>query len=311
MNEKTKIEKSLFNVFFGLVNKIILIIFPFIIKTVIIKKLGNEYLGLNSLFTSLLQMLSLAELGFGSAMVYAMYKPLKENDSNLICKLLKEYKKIYLIIGSIIGGVGCLLMPLLPYLIESGTPNDINIYILYFIYLFNTTVSYFLFAYRKSLFEADQKNGVLNIINAFVNLMMYILQIVILLNTSNYYFYVLVIPLATILNNIISFALSKKEYSQYYCNGELEEKEKKKIFRNVFSLFGHSLGSMIIISIDSIILSSYLGLNILAIYSNYHYMLNAIGGIVVVFYTSILASVGNIIIEHILFSNPQLHKRLI
>lgn len=295
--QNNRVKKSLINILWGGINKIILIIFPFVVKTLIIHKLGNEYLGLNSLFVSVLHILSLSELGIGTAMVYAMYKPINDNNILLINKLLNFYKNIYKIIGIVISLLGFLCMFFLSYLIEGDIPPDVNIYIVYILYLFNTAVSYFLFAYRKSLFEADQRNSIISIVNSVTNIFMYILQILILLYFCDFYLYVLVIPLCTIMNNFISYFLSRKKYPNFKCEGKLEKEEKKKIFLNIFSLFGHSLGTMIIISFDSIVISSILGLKVLSIFSNYNYILSAVGGIVTVCYTSILASVGNSLIN--------------
>ena len=145
--DESRTKKSINNIIGGLMFKLIALIFPFIIKAVMIKKLGVQYLGLNSLFTSILMVLSLSELGVGSALVYSMYKPMAENDEERICALLKVYKKFYRIIGVIISVVGLILLPFLRFLISGTYPKDINIYILYLIYLVNTALSYFLFAY--------------------------------------------------------------------------------------------------------------------------------------------------------------------
>ena len=144
----SRTKNAMRNITFGFINKLIVLLVPFIIRTVIIKTLGSEYLGLNSLFVSILQVLNLAELGFSSAIVYSMYKPIAEKDTKTICALMNLYKKIYSVIGIVIIVVGLVLLPFLSYFIKGSYPNDINIYILYLIYLMNTAITYFLFAYR-------------------------------------------------------------------------------------------------------------------------------------------------------------------
>ena len=124
-------KNSIRNITFGLLNKCVGLIVPFVIRTLIIQKLGAEYLGLNSLFTSVLQMLCLSELGFSSAMVYSMYKPIAEGDDGLVCKMLAFYKKVYAYIGLVVLSLGIILMPFLKYLIASDYPSDINIYVVY------------------------------------------------------------------------------------------------------------------------------------------------------------------------------------
>lgn len=131
----SRTSKSIDNVIGGLMFKIIALVFPFIIKAVMIRKLGVHYLGLNNLFTSILMVLSLSELGVGSALVYNMYKPMAESDMERVCALLKLYRKVYRIIGCIIAIIGLSLLPFLKYLIRGGHPCDINIYILYLVYL--------------------------------------------------------------------------------------------------------------------------------------------------------------------------------
>lgn len=122
----------------GIANKIIASLCPFVLRTIMIYYMGTEYLGLSSLFTSILSMLSLAELGFGGALVYSMYKPIAENDTKSICALMNLYKKVYMVIGTIILAVGIIIMPFVPKMINGSIPDEINIYILYLIYLINT-----------------------------------------------------------------------------------------------------------------------------------------------------------------------------
>ena len=122
----------------GLFNKVVVTLLPFLMRTIMIYKMGTQYLGLSSLFSSILSMLSLAELGFGNALVYSMYKPIAENNVDEVCALLALYKKIYRIIGLFILGIGVLISPFLQHFIHGSIPEDINLYLLYFIYLINT-----------------------------------------------------------------------------------------------------------------------------------------------------------------------------
>ena len=146
------------NIIWGIIEKIVTILMPFICRTVFIKVLGSEYLGLNSLFSSILQVLSISELGIGTAIVFSMYKPISEDDEDTLCALLNVYKKVYQVIGTIILLVGLSIIPILPKLISGTYPSEVNIYALYLIYLFNTVIGYFLFAYKLSdgrLWEAQ------------------------------------------------------------------------------------------------------------------------------------------------------------
>lgn len=291
--KETRTEKSIKNVVTGLIYKFIGILFPFLIRTAIIHKLGSEYLGLNSLFTSILQVLSLSELGIGTAMVYSMYKPMAENDTSTICSMLTIYKKIYRIIGCIILIVGLVLLPFLEYFINGDYPQDINIYLIYLIYLFNTVITYFLFSYKKSILDALQKVSIENFINTITTTIMYILQLIALYFLENYYIYILFLPLSTIVLNLIRNIIITKKYPQYVCKGSIENGFIKDLYNKVKALIGHKIGSTVLWFSDSIVISSVLGLNTLAIYSNYYYIMNAIIGVMAIVYNSVLASIGN------------------
>ena len=136
--ENSRTRNAIRNVLSGILNKSILLLFPFLIRSILIKTLGAEYLGLSSLFTSILQVLNLAELGFGSAIIFSLYKPISVGDKVTISALLNLYKKIYRIIGILVFFTGLIILPFLKYLINGGYPQDINIYILYILYIYNT-----------------------------------------------------------------------------------------------------------------------------------------------------------------------------
>ena len=157
------------NILFGIILKIYQIAVPFLMRTAMIYFMGVQYLGLNSLFTSVLQVLNLAELGVGSAMVYSMYKPIAEDDTKKICALMKLYRLYYRVIGFVIGGVGLVLTPFVPKLISGDVPSGLNIYILYLMNLAATVLSYWLFAYKNSLLQAHQRVDVVSKITLVTN----------------------------------------------------------------------------------------------------------------------------------------------
>ena len=166
----------------GMINKIITILIPFVMRTILIKVLGTQYLGLSSLFTSILQVLSLSELGIGSAMVFELYEPIAKNDTERICKLQKLYKNIYRIIGTVILILGLVLLPFLDKFIKGGYPADINLYALYILYLLNSSASYLLFAYKTTILNAFQRNDVILNIGSIVHIGLYSIQIICLIN---------------------------------------------------------------------------------------------------------------------------------
>ena len=295
MNE-SRTKKSFKNILSGLFFRIIGMVFPFIIKTIIIWTLGAKYLGLNSLFSSILSMLSLSELGIGSALVYNMYKPLAENDNKLVCALLKAYKKYYRLIGLIILLFGIIILPFIPKLISGTYPNEVNIYILFTIYLLDSVISYWTSAYKCALLEANQKNGIENLLHSVTNRIMYTLQIIVLILTKNYYLYLFMMPGCTLLLNFIRSKLVDRLYPNIKCEGELDKNYIKKIFIKVRALIGHKIGTTMINSSDNIIISAFLGLEVLAIYGNYHMIVGSLISLVTIFYTAITASIGNSLI---------------
>ena len=296
-------ENAIRNIIFGIINKVIVIILPFVTRVIIIHILGADYLGLGSLFSSILQVLSLTELGFGSAMVYSMYKPIAENDNQTLCALLALYKKIYFIIGIVICGIGLCILPFLKYLINGEYPSDINLYYLYLIYLVNTVYSYFFWGYKSSLLEAYQRVDISNNINSVVNIIMYLLQIFILVFTRNYYFYVLVLIGATIAINFFVSYFTSKLFPNIKCEGNLSKKNKEEIKVKVEGLMLNKLCQVSRNAFDSIFVSMFLGLVQTAIYNNYYYIMNAVTSILSIVSPSILGGVGNSIVTETVEKN--------
>lgn len=281
------------NIFFGWILKLYQIIIPFIMRTALIYFLGIEYLGLNSLFSSVLQVLNLVELGVGSAMVFSMYKPIAEDDNEKICALMRLYKIYYRIIGAVILITGLLLCPVIPYLIKSDFPPDMNIYILYVINLLATVFSYWLFAYKNSLLQAFQKNYITSKITICVNTIMYLLQFVVLFLFKNYYYYIILSLFGQICLNITTALIVSKMYPQFTANGKLDKQEIKSINQRIRDLFTAKLGGVILEAVDTIVISSFLGLTQLAIYQNYYYIITAVYGMISVISAAVSAGIGN------------------
>ena len=183
-------QNAVRNIAFGVLVKIYNLFVPFIIRTVMIYTLGMQYLGLNSLFVSVLSVLNLAELGVGSAMVFSMYKPIAEDDKGTICALMRLYKIYYRIIGLIILVIGLLLTPFIPKLISGTLPEGMDVYILYLMNLAATVITYWLFAYKNCLLSAHQRSDITHKINMIVLTVQYGIQIIVLVLVKNYYIYI-------------------------------------------------------------------------------------------------------------------------
>ena len=304
-------RRAFVNIIWGFIEKMITLICPFIIRTIMIYKLGNEYLGLNGLFTSILQVLSLAELGFGDAIVFSMYKPIIENDNKMLSALLNLYKKVYRIICMVILCVGLLILPFITKFVKGGYPSEVNIYVLYCIYLFNTVISYFLFAYKESLLKAHQRNDVNSRILSGCNIVMYVLQIIVLLLFSNYYLYIVIMPVTTIVLNCVRSLFVKKMYPQIVCEGHIEKDAVIGLSKRIIGLTLNKLAQVCRNSFDSIIISSFLGLVILARYQNYYYIISALTVMVSIITTAVGAGIGNSIAAETVEKNYSDYKEFL
>ena len=298
-----RLKNSIRNTISGVASRVITIFFPFIIRTVIIKKIGMDYAGLNGLFSSVLMMLSIGELGFGSALVYSMYKPIAEADDEKVCALLNFYKKVYRIVGCVILTLGLALLPFIRSFINGEVPADINVYVLYLVFLLNTVIGYFAFAYKSALLTASQRVDISNKIIIYVNLAMYLAQFAVLWILRNYMAYVILSPIFTVITNIVQSIVVDKVYPQYKCRGSLEKDELKDIYKNVFALIGEKIGATVWLSTDTIVISATLGLAAVACYNNYYTIISAVRSLVMVIFDSIRPSVGNSMVNESLEKN--------
>lgn len=277
----------------GLVNKIITLLLPFFVRTIFIKEIGIEYLGLNSLFVSVLQVLNLAELGISSAVVYSMYKPIADRDDVTICALLNYYKRAYRYIGLFILVAGVVVMPFFPYLINGTVPSDINLNIVYLFFLVNSSISYLFYGYKVSLLNAYQRVDVISNIASFIGIVYNITQIILLLLLPNYYYYICIIPIFTLISNLITSKIVDKMYPQYKCYGNVPAKILKDIKKKVVGLMIQKLCGMSRNTINNIFISAFISLSVVGIYNNYYMIFTAIIGILGLINTSMLGGIGN------------------
>ena len=298
------------NTVFGVINKAITLFIPFIVRTVFIKKLGMEYLGLNSLFTSILSVLNIAELGIGSAIVFDMYGAISSNDTNYLSALYNFYRKAYKYIGIAIAIIGVSVSPFIPHLIKGNIPEGINIYILYAIHLVNTLLGYFLFSYRASIITAHQRNDVLSNIATVCSLFTNGIQLVLLFAGMGYYHYISVTVLGALLSNILLLIISKRMYPEIKPSGVIFEQQKSKIKGRIKALFLYSIGGLVLSSADSIVISAFLGLKELAKYNNYYYIIQTLFGFLAVYYSGLTAGIGNSIASESVEKNKNDYDKL-
>lgn len=281
---------------FGLIQKIVQTLCPFITRTALIYCLGMEYLGLNGLFVSVLQVLNLAELGVGSAMVFSMYRPIADDDSEMLCALMRLYRLYYRLIGLVVLLAGLVLMPFLPTLIAGNVPEDVNLYTLYLLNLAATVLSYWLFAYRNSLLNAHQRIDVVSKVTVVTSLIQYFLQVVVLIVFENYYLFVVVALLAQIVNNIATAIVTRGMYPNLRPVGTVEKAVRREINTKIRDLFTGQLGYVITTAGNSLVASAFLGLATLGIYQNYMLIMTSVAGLFSIIFNSMQAGIGNAII---------------
>lgn len=293
MRTKNSIQNSIV----AIISNVLIIILGFVVQTVFVKTLGEEYLGINGLFNNIISMLAIVELGIGPAIVSNLYKPIADNDTKKINALLKYYKKSYNVIGLLVIIIGLFIMPFLNYFVNTSITftNYGGIYLIFFLFIIDAAFSYF-YAYKRSLIQADQKNRIINITHLICFTLMIIFQIIVLIFSENYILFLIIKIMFRLLENIILSLIVNKNYSYLKDDCENVTKEdKKNIFQKIKGLIYHKISSYLVLGTDNIIISKFLGVGIVGIYSNYYLIINSLYSLICQLFSAITASVGNLI----------------
>lgn len=290
----SRTRNSVRNLSYAIVGQIIGFVISFIARIFFIRVLGREYLGLNGLFTNILTILSLAELGVGEAITFSLYKPLAENDIKKCTMLMQVYKKVYTIIGCAILVIGVSLTPFL-HLIIKNMPNIPYIELIYILFVINTAVSYF-FSYKRNLIIADQKRYIATFYRYLAHALFTFLEIIYLILFKNYIGYLLIMIAATLADNIMVSRKADKMYKFLNTNKKvpLDPESKDKIIKNTKAMMMHKIGGVVVNSTDNILLSMFVSLDSVGLYSNYFFITNALNSITTHVFNSVTASVGNL-----------------
>lgn len=308
--QESRTKNSLRNITWGVIYKIITLLLPFLTRTITLYLLGANYLGIDTLFSSVLSFLSLTELGLGSAIVYIMYSPIVDGNIELLGSILNYYKKLYRKIGVVMLVIGTIVVPVIPFLINNGTPDGINVYILYYLYLINSVISYFFSGYRSSLLSAYQREDVNAKLLTIVSIVVQFGQIFVLYTTKNYYLFAIVPIVGTLITNTMYLVMTKKMYPDVNPTGKVDTSIKQDVKKRIGGLVGTKLNSIVVHSADNIIISAFLGLTVTAQYGNYYLIFNAVCGFVAVFFSAITASIGNKLVMDTIDNNFILFKNL-
>ncbi|MBR4965076.1 MAG: polysaccharide biosynthesis protein [Lachnospiraceae bacterium] len=298
------------NIVFAFANKIIAILLPFISRTIMLHLLGEEYVGVGSLFTSILSFLNLTELGVGAAIVYSMYKPIEEKDREKICAYLSYYRTLYRYIGGAMLLIGTVLLPAVPYLIKGEPPVGVNVYILFYLYLIDSVISYFFAGYRQSILVAHQRSDIKSKIVMIVSIFVQAGQIAALVLTRNFYVYAFVPILGTLVTNGLNAWVTMKKYPELKCAGKLPKEDRQALKKRLTGLVGTKMNSIVVHAADMIVISAFLGLTHTAMYGNYYYIMSAVNAFVVLIFSSMTASVGNSLITETKEKNMKLFSKI-
>ena len=274
---------------------IVYTILAFVLRRIFIQYLGIEYLGVNGLFTNVLTILSFAELGIGNAIIFSMYKPIKDNDIEKLQSLLKLFKNAYTIIGVAVFLVGMILIPFLPHLINGTTDISENLSLIYFLFLLNTSISYF-YSYRKAIISAYQQEYINSICLEGSRILQIILQGILLVLTRNFIIYLVVQIVCTLINNIAVSYIAKRKFPWIADKDvkELSKSETKSIFNDVKALVLYKFGSVILNGTDNILLSALVGITAVGLCSNYILLVTTATTALSYFSNSFTAGIGNL-----------------
>ena len=270
-------------------------VLAFILRRIFIHYLGLEYLGVNGLFTNVLTILSFAELGIGNAIIFSMYKPIKENDIEKLQSLLELFKRAYTLIGIAVLVFGMVLMPFLPYLINGKANISESIYFIYFLFLINTSASYF-YSYRKAIISACQQEYINSICLEVSRSLQIILQGIVLIISRDFILYLVIQIFCTLINNFSVSYIAKRKFPWIVARDvkELSRSEKKSIVNDVKALVLYKFGSVILNGTDNILLSSLVGVTAVGLCSNYIMLVTTATTALTYFSHSFTAGIGNL-----------------
>ena len=303
VGEKSRTEYSAHNTTVGLISRLVAILCGYVVRIVFTHVLSETYVGINGLFTNILSILSLSEMGIESAISYALYKPIADNDESQQRAIINLYRKLYMGVAAFVLIAGMMVIPFLGVIIKDsqGLPDVTYIYILY---LVNSAVSYLL-VYKKTLLDAHQKKYIGVSVRAISWVIQDVIQIVILLATRNFVLYLYAYIITTILSNFYISKRADKEYPfiQEKITEPVAADTKKDIVRNIKAMFMHQFGNIVVNNTDNLLISFFVGIISVGCYSNYYLVIGSVRQVLNEAVDGISASVGNLgvtsDIEHI------------
>ena len=307
----TRTQKSARNMAAGLVSQAFSLLLSFASRTVFIKLLTAEYLGIDGLFSNVLTVLSFAELGTGSAMTYAMYKPVSENDHKLVSQLLQLYRKAYTAIAVVVGIIGLVMSFFLGYIVAEPPDIPESLQVIFWFYVANNMASYLL-TYKKSILIAYQEDYIISVVQQITSVVQQLIQIILLYVTKQYLLYLFVQILCTIANNVVISIVVNKRYPwlKKSESEKLPPEVSKEIFTNVKALSISKIAGVVSNGSDNIIISKFVGLSSVGLASNYTMIINSLNGILWNGLSSMTSSFGNFNVDSTIERRRKLFNEL-
>lgn len=310
--KESRTRNSALNIASNVGIKLLTLILSFASRTVFIYTLGAEYLGLNGLFSNILSFLALSELGLGVAVAFLLYSPLATNDIERIKVVMKFYKRCYLIIGCVILLLGCGIMPFLKYLVNLDQPIPENLYLVFFLFVLNSAISYFFVAYKQTLIEADQKKYLTTKLEMLFTIVNCAVDIVVLIVFKDFITYLLSKCFLVVIRNIALSHFIDKHYPYITepVEGDLSKEEVRKIFKDIASVSIFRFGSVLFNSVTNIVTSAVVGTIVVGYYSNYTMIVNQIEILFMLAIGAVGASIGNVVATETREKQYIIYKRL-
>lgn len=290
-------RKSLLNISVSIGFKLITMIMVIVVKSFLIRACGNEVNGLNALYLSIIGFLSVAELGVGSAITFCMYKPIVEKNYNTVSALYHLFRRFYLIIGGIILACGLAITPFISFFAKDYDKLDINLYITFILMLISVVITY-MFSCKTSLINAYKNNYITTTISSSATILQYILQITVLILTKSFTWYLVCRIIAALAQWAVTELIARKKYLSILPNNQrLDDITKKEVTKNIKAMFMHKIGRLLVNTVDSVVISMFVGVIALGEYSNYTMFLSSLTGILNLVFTSLTSVIGHLYVE--------------
>lgn len=289
-------KRSILNISIAISTKVICLVLVLLTRRFLIKYAGNDANGVFSLYTSIFGFLAVADLGVGTAINFSMYKPIVDGDNKKVSALYCLYKKVYLIIGSIIGVAGLVVMPFLPILAK-GFQSDFNLYVTFLIMLVSVVLNY-VYSCKTSLINAYKNNYITTLIYSFSSIIKNVLQIIVLIYTGSFEFYLLAGVISVLVDWLLTEIYTRKRYNYIISEKEkIDNETKNEIVKNTKAMFMHKIGAVLVNTFDSIIISAFIGVAILGKYTNYVTIMTAMTSVISLFFTPLTSIIGHLCAE--------------